>query len=472
MAVGKYGPADSLVFYPFKDEETGLYGIKYQDQVVMLPYFEDLKGENRSGIFIYTDGDKSGLFSINGFVTPPVFDKIKQGVDLFISTWFGTIGDKWYLIKKDGLIEMPFECEDVFNIQYLGDKGKQKRISYILKPKGGKWSIFSIGGLDLLPENGLSEDFLEHYLHELNYEKKIDKARNQFDKYYKEAKKDGSIKDKLFFNEEIQAIYDRHMGNSSYPDPSIPNIPIEIGRFEGFVNELGIISIPIIYDRPQQVLERDPQNIYALEAVWEKDIPGYETLSIFADLKEYEEKRQLNAERNYNSALLYAKLAELALEQGFDPDCPLVLKYLSKSNVEGAKRKLDNIVAENQRNQQRRATIDAVGNSLMNIINSSAEAYATTQGNNFSDFDPTDMKVSNFSNSSLKQSSKNNQNVSEQMRCNADKRVYERYESMLSKAKASGNASVSEMDEWKSKMSALRLKWEKKGYSFPHSPLE
>lgn len=63
--------------------------------------------------------------------------------------------------------------------------------------------------------------------------------------------------------------------------------------------------------------------------------------------------------------------------------------------------------------------------------------------------------------------------ANEQRQCNNDKRTYERYDSMLSKAlHGGGNASSSEISSWRSKMRSLRQKWESKGYSFPHSSNE
>lgn len=55
----------------------------------------------------------------------------------------------------------------------------------------------------------------------------------------------------------------------------------------------------------------------------------------------------------------------------------------------------------------------------------------------------------------------------------ADKRAYERYDSMLS-AYFNGNRSVtaSEQKQWQNAMKALRTKWEQQGESFPHSANE
>ena len=130
----KYGPAKAETFYPFKDEETGLYGIKYQDEIVMLPYFEKLEGEGRAAIFVYQDSGKYGVFTLTGFVTPPIFDKIKKGSNPFIEELFGCINDKWYYICNQGLIEMPFECDDVISSMVVENKKYKFKYAYNLKP--------------------------------------------------------------------------------------------------------------------------------------------------------------------------------------------------------------------------------------------------------------------------------------------------------------------------------------------------
>lgn len=63
--------------------------------------------------------------------------------------------------------------------------------------------------------------------------------------------------------------------------------------------------------------------------------------------------------------------------------------------------------------------------------------------------------------------------LSEQRRFNADKSTYNRYDSMLAQAFAGNrNASQSEIEDWQSKMKALRAKWDGSGKNFPHSANE
>lgn len=89
---------------------------------------------------------------------------------------------------------------------------------------------------------------------------------------------------------------------------------------------------------------------------------------------------------------------------------------------------------------------------------------------NANDYDSTD---SNHSNTSGNKSIGKKYNIAEQQHCNSDKRVYEQYDSQLAMDEA-GNRHMNDRDrkEVKRKMRALRLKWEAKGYSFPHSTRE
>lgn len=63
--------------------------------------------------------------------------------------------------------------------------------------------------------------------------------------------------------------------------------------------------------------------------------------------------------------------------------------------------------------------------------------------------------------------------LSEQRNYNSDKSTYSRYDSQLSQYFAGNRkASLSEVKDWQSRMKDLRIKWEGKGKSFPHSSNE
>ena len=71
--------SDEYSYYAYQDEKTGLYGVKYQDETVIIPQYTELKGVNKVALFAYRDAEahKWGLVSTYDIITPPIYDNIK-----------------------------------------------------------------------------------------------------------------------------------------------------------------------------------------------------------------------------------------------------------------------------------------------------------------------------------------------------------------------------------------------------------
>ena len=133
--------------------------------------------------------------------------------------------------------------------------------------------------------------------------------------------------------------------------------------------------------------------------------------------------------------------------------------------------KLENDLADDAAKLEWENRVNAISNSIVGALNNAMSALECADGNAT---DSSDSASSSASSSSRASSSKGNKyNMSEQHSYNSDKRVYASYDSMLA-AYFAGNrhASISEKEEWQSKMKSLRTKWESKGKSFPHSANE
>lgn len=133
--------------------------------------------------------------------------------------------------------------------------------------------------------------------------------------------------------------------------------------------------------------------------------------------------------------------------------------------------KIENDLANDAAKIEWESRVDAISNSIVGALNSAMSALESAEANAA---DSPDSASSSASSASRASSSKGNKyNMSEQHSYNSDKRVYASYDSMLA-AYFAGNrhASISEKEEWQSKMKSLRTKWESKGKSFPHSANE
>ena len=101
------------------------------------------------------------------------------------------------------------------------------------------------------------------------------------------------------------------------------------------------------------------------------------------------------------------------------------------------------------------------------------DAINSLAGNNGSN---SNVSVSNNSSNNYSKptsTSKKKLSLSEKQNYDNDKRVYERYDSMLSKHFfGTQPATEKEVKEWQAAMKKLRTNWEKKGMSFPHSDNE
>lgn len=101
-------------------------------------------------------------------------------------------------------------------------------------------------------------------------------------------------------------------------------------------------------------------------------------------------------------------------------------------------------------------------NQYQQSVNGGSSYYESDSGSSYGD---------SYSGNSSKGG--NDFSLSEQTAYNRDKRTYSNYESQLSKIiYGNSSASQSEIKNIRQKMKSLRLKWEKKGKSFPKSSLE
>lgn len=483
----KTGPAEMNVFYPYLDEESGLYGIKYNDEIVMLPYFEKLEGGGKEPIFYYYNEDgKTGIFTFQGFVTAPIFDEIlplspyfKYSLYSESCPRFGRIGNIWKIITADNLFDLPFECDDICGIwspSYTNFK------VLVLRPKNGNWSLFTKSGIDLLQGSKIKDFKPEDLLSGIKREKLEKVISKSYKKLLKKAEKDKDLSAKLNLYNEVQYTLIREKKPFS-PEESlklsqdITSYPIEIGGFKGVINEMGIIDIPVKYNSYTDILKRNPNNLYALEVKMTMiDIPYAPTHSVFESSEEFDEVERIQFKLSVERAKAYDFLVKEAIRQGWDIDSPLVKHFMKNGDVDASVKNYNDLVAKQEERYEFNRKLDAFASALSNSLMQASEVIG---GGSISPNTASSTSITNKEDYAAPKSVDNKnkadgkeKTASEQIRCNSDKRVYGKYESMIIKAKTYGSASGSEIEEWQNKMRSLRKKWEDKGYSFPRSPHE
>lgn len=86
------------MFYVETDADTGIKGLRYKDETVLLPRFEDIKPLPRGlGNYIYRDGGKWGLGCVYCLITEAVYDTIVPHV-----TTSDRTNGRVYLARKNG----------------------------------------------------------------------------------------------------------------------------------------------------------------------------------------------------------------------------------------------------------------------------------------------------------------------------------------------------------------------------------
>lgn len=283
--IPKYGK-----MVPF--EKDGKWGIKINNEVMVLPIYDNLeviKNLNPNDeVFIFTEDGKQGLLTKNHIGAFPIYDKIVDYLNIpgaFIyETPYGKgirfLEYRKQLINphtmetlymedrpldiilpgqyKDFILPHEFYkdldffaiCQthdDQIRIIYLND-GNDYTPYFDFKKLGGNINKLLKGKIPLrelkinIEHNKLTEYF-----------KKIRAEHKELTKYDAPAPYKGS---------GLYTVYD--------DDEVIEHI--QIGRFQGVIAQGGYVSIPLQYDKPEEILERDPENKQALMKLsWEKD---------------------------------------------------------------------------------------------------------------------------------------------------------------------------------------------------------
>lgn len=383
-------------------------------------------------------------------------------------TWFSPeeiLGNPFFLFGKDrswgvmavnGEVIIPAEYNYIelfeggklkeFTAGKMGKSGVLNLLGEITVPFNYKF-IFSesFGNQEYFPKAG-SDNSYDYYIGG----KMLGDSENGLREKYYEVVNSSEYKQKQL---EIETKLNSLKNETSNLKPAAAYNTID--NIEIALTDYGLDLVPLVENSPQLRLRRNPASLVGL------------TSQIF-DGKDFKSRQ---VDRNDIADL--RNLAALAYAMGYEDS-----DYWKQINEEANRvdqniKDLEEARARDQRIAERNAMIDAISGALVNALNSAADAFAS--GGTVIDADGNDTNSANSSGSSSKSSklSSNVNRLADNQAYNTDKRSYANYDSMVSAAKAGNRkASDSEIKEWKNKMKKLRLKWEQKGKSFPHSSNE
>lgn len=473
---------DCYMYYTYKDEGTGLYGVKYQDETVIIPQYAELRGVNKVALFAYRDAetDKWGLVSTYDIITPPIYDSIeivegkssdKVFADVSLNGKHGLLsplGNEILPLEYDS-IGQPYWDPDV--LEYKWGKNKVYPRVFPVK-KNGQWQIVTFYNAvvvdnfpaELLENGSIKSDIKDKVLKDL--------IGKPYKELVKRAKKDESIATMIEKNDRGDLRY-ADFAAPRWPNPEIPSTDIEIYGQKGKVNELGVIWVENDFNIGRCIPSLNPYNIYKMLERLKENAPktiGYAWYQNYDPTMQQEiDASQKNVNDYYINGL--TDIAQVCKASGLE-DSEFYNWVINDLKQRGEITiTLERKLADDAAKIEWESRVDAISNSIVGALNSAMSVLENAESNAASSSDSTSSSASSSSRTSA--SKGNKYNMSEQHSYNSDKRVYASYDSMLA-AYFAGNrhASISEKEEWQSKMKSLRTKWESKGKSFPHSSNE
>lgn len=470
-------------YYTYQDEKTGLYGVKYQDETVIIPQYTELKGVNKVALFAYRDAEanKWGLVSTYDIITPPIYDSIKVVDAIRSNRTFAnvTLNGKQGLLSPLGNEILPLEYDSIGQPYWDPDVleykwGKNKVYPHVFPvKKNGQWQVVTY--YNAVVVDNFPAELLENGRIKSSVEDKV--LKNLIGKPYKElvkrAKKDESVAAMIEKDDKGDLSYE-DFAKPRWPNPEIASTPIEIYGQKGKVNELGVVWADDGYfEIGHNVPGLNPYNVYEMLDNLRTNQPQ---MLGYAWYQNYDPalQQQIDAsKKNVNDYYIkgLTDIAQVCKVSGLEDSefYNWVINDLKQRGEIAVT--LERKLADDAAKLEWENRVNAISNSIVGALNNAMSALESADGNAS---DSSDSASSSASASSRTPSSKGNKyNMSEQHSYNSDKRVYASYDSMLA-AYFAGNrhASISEKEEWQSKMKSLRTKWESKGKSFPHSANE
>ncbi|MBQ9093696.1 MAG: hypothetical protein IJY03_06870 [Prevotella sp.] len=467
--------SDYSLFYEY--EENGLWGIKFQDEICLVPQFDGLKPVTNfyNHVFLYKENGLWGIMCPTKIITRPLFDecyieKLSWGWQQYLILFKSK--NKYGVAGITGIkyLEAKYDSIKVFQFRDFHKKWKSERWEiknntdnrdiYFAVLSDGKWNL-----LDMLG-NIVYSDF------QINM---TDKSKIAFGKVLEKYeigrnKADKFVKDKIRHAYKNESSYQTKLDNFFNKYFRYDTIGLDLGDVEKHVYETTFIDVPWLEDSQEAKLERDPTNVYALRNILYENMPPLRDKYQFdATLDEESLEEEIN--RCYQIHSLNDDYIEIVRAKGYSEESTFYkdAEYIAKrawdiidANREGIPR-----VRKEKKWARTMNTMNSIASALTNTVNT----LNSLKGNS-----GTIQSGSSTSTGSVGTKKKDYEapySLTANHNRNTDSRTYASYDSMLSKMRF-GNEPYNDAKrkEYQSKMKALRQKWEQRGERFQHSENE
>lgn len=474
------GTTDFGKVEPF--EQDGKWGLKINGEVCFLPSFDAIRPDGN--YFIFTENGKEGIMSDRSILCPAIYDKILSINGIHNIVIYETeAGRGVQQFKAPKFVDLSNNIVDgskyVMNIypgQYknfiLSTEAKAGSSLFysVCETHDGAFKIIDVYGNDMTPYYDLKKlkgnikDMLAGKipLSDLKVQTYVSDIEKDFKKTYKKHP------EFYYFNHP----YLRKIVDESKLDEKNKIATISAGPYDGFISEDGFVSIPLRYSDAQEVLKRDPANLYALNhlisADYSKDSPDMPDTFLMDSNQRFDAfQKYYNEEYVFYSSYIpvWEKMLALAKsrnEQNF------VDLFAHKINYCRDK------AAEAHREVEKYGKVASITGSLNTLAQGLMDTASMLNTSPTSASADTGYRVSStVSGSSVAPAASDRSTLSEQTAYNRDKHTYERYDSQLA-AHFAGNQtmSASSVRDAQNSMRSIRAKWESRGKSFPRSANE
>lgn len=465
-------------------KKDGKWGARINDETMLLPAYESLRWKEHKlspgdFVFIYTENGKEGILGRYHMATLPLYDKIEKilySPSAFIYENAGERGIRKFdyaytyvnpstkeIIKatdRDLDIIIPGQYK---NFVVNGDIREETDAYAICQTHDNKLRIINLrDGKDYTPYfdikklGGNIKDVIKGKipLKDLEINMKQHDVWNQFTKI-KEKHKEYQI--------ETAPEGFRSLGILPFYEEEEILEHTKDGRFEGVITVDGYVSIPLQYNHPDEILERDPENFPAIVHKIYIDKDNNRVKNPSQTGESYPVYYTKVADYNYSYVPVWEAVKELALARKNE-------KYvkIADSEIKACKEQAQK--AANKANSYKRR--DAIFSSISSFVSQISNMVGQNNGSSSSYQNDAEMAKTSSSSSKGK-SNGNKYALNQQVNFNRDKKTYAQYDSQLA-AYFAGNRpmTISEKEEAQRKMRELREKWEKQGKNIPKSQNE
>lgn len=503
-------------------QENNKWGVKYKDEVCLLPRFSAVFGNVVSGKFIYKQGDKYGISTIWKSVAAPFCDSL-----VWMKEYNGwkpgwrflkfKDGNKWGICSIDGKVIIQPKYDEILNSYYrygvfgvYPSKYEKKDFPnynrYFLVREGNSCKIIDLIDTEVVPnvtsffENFDRKDKKEYQRIVICVKKnewnrkdngdlsKIKEMRQISDDAYSQNTLFGNYQhwdsrswDIQERNEDMQKPRELYFGRSTraFGDSAI------VDGFKSIVNDYGFISTPLEYDTPYFKLKNNPYDVkswlYYVEM--ERETNGvYTWLSKSKSWYISSDDIQsgivaADIERMKNRLRAYKELLEMAKK--YDPQSLDVVQQKTKELSE----KIEFFEEEHSKGVKRLnsiARMDRIASNVSSVLNSLANVLSgtsNTASNRVSNGNSIEENNRDKSNSPLAKVD-NKMSMSDQVNYNSLRNTYNKWASDLMQMKSLTGAyskgyKESDKTHAQSEMKRLRkMAVEKWGKEIPYNSIE